>query len=308
MVAFQRLFLFSLVISIMNYLQNIFQSKNFKKYVVIAFFLCSALAWLVVKIYSSYYLSTDNAYVNANVVHIASRVTGQVIYVPVIDNQFVKKDALLFAIDPAPFRLAVNSAKAELDLTTAELDNADITEKRVSNLVKNNYMAKQERDNTVAHFKVASSKVEAAKANLAQAKLYLAYTSVSAPTDGWLAHFTLQSGDVVLANQPLFALISNKTFWVDANFKETEIAKIKIGQSATVIADMYPDHSFKGIVESISGGAGTAFSLLPPQNATGNWVKVTQRVPVRIRILNPDPKFPLRIGTTASVTVNLHSK
>lgn len=287
---------------------GITQSKNFKTYVVTAFFAISGLTWLGMKIYSNYYLSTDNAYVNANVVHIASRVTGQVTAVIITNNQYVKKNDLLFIIDPEPFQLAVNSAQAELTLAQAELENAHVTEKRVSNLVRNKYLPPQDKDNTVARYKIALSKVENAKANLTQSELYLSYTRVTAPTHGWLANVSLRTGDIVLANQPLFALISDSEYWVDANFKETEIAKIKPGQSATVTVDMYPDHPFQGIIESISGSTGTAFSLLPPQNATGNWVKVTQRVPVRIRFLKPDPNFPLRIGTTASVTINLHEK
>ena len=103
---------------------------------------------------------------------------------------------------------------------------------------------------------------------------------------------------------PLFTIISDEEYWVDANFKETELDRIKPGQKARVIVDMYRDHPFEGEVESLSGGSGQAFSLLPAQNATGNWVKVTQRVPVKIRILNPDPAYPLRIGTTATVRVS----
>jgi membrane fusion protein (multidrug efflux system) len=105
----------------------------------------------------------------------------------------------------------------------------------------------------------------------------------------------------------LFALISNSEFWVDANFKETELEHIHPGQLANIYVDMYPGHTFSGVVESISGGTGSAFSLLPPQNATGNWVKVAQRVPVRIRVLNPEQDFPLRIGTSASVRISLRS-
>ena len=99
--------------------------------------------------------------------------------------------------------------------------------------------------------------------------------------------------------------MSDEQFWIDANFKETEIEGIRPGQIAVIVTDMYPNHPFKGVVESISRGSGSIFSLLPPQNATGNWVKVTQRVPVRIRVLNPNTQFPLRIGTSAKITIHL---
>jgi membrane fusion protein (multidrug efflux system) len=103
----------------------------------------------------------------------------------------------------------------------------------------------------------------------------------------------------------LFAIISDEEWWVDANFKETELERIRAGQPATIRVDMYRDHEFRGTVESLSVGSGAAFSLLPAQNATGNWVKVTQRVPVRIRVLDPDAKHPLRVGTTATVRVEV---
>jgi membrane fusion protein (multidrug efflux system) len=102
---------------------------------------------------------------------------------------------------------------------------------------------------------------------------------------------------------PIFTVIGDSDYWVDANFKETELRRIKRGQKAVVVVDMYRDHEFQGEVQSLSGGAGQAFSLLPAQNATGNWVKVTQRVPVRVKVLDPDPNFPLRIGTTATVHI-----
>ncbi|TAK74142.1 MAG: HlyD family secretion protein [Gammaproteobacteria bacterium] len=288
-------------------LHHLTQTKNFKKFVIISFFTLSALTWLSLHLYHHYYLSTDDAYVNANVVQIAPRVTGKVVRLYVTNNQYVKKDAPLFDIDPEPFQLAMNSAQAELALATAELENAANTQTRVLALVKKKFLSPQEGDNAVANFKTASAKVEQAKTQLAEANLNLQYTKVAAPANGWVTNVTVRVGGIVSENDALFVLISNEEFWVDANFKETEMETIKPTQTATIVADMYPHHVFNGIVESISGGAGTVFSLLPPQNATGNWVKVTQRVPVRIHILNPDPHFPLRIGTSATVTIRLNS-
>ena len=114
---------------------------------------------------------------------------------------------------------------------------------------------------------------------------------------------SLRPGNTVQPGAPLFVVIGDQDYWVDANFKETELKEIRPGQKATIKSDVYPDHPFHGVVQSLSGGSGTAFSLLPAQNATGNWVKVTQRVPVRIRVEDPDPQHPLRIGTTATVKV-----
>jgi membrane fusion protein (multidrug efflux system) len=149
--------------------------------------------------------------------------------------------------------------------------------------------------------------VHAATTAVKQAELDLARTHVVAPTDGVIANLTLQPGSTVAPGVPLFVVISDKEYWVDANFKETELKEIRPGQAVTIKSDVYPDHLFHGTVQSLSGGSGTAFSLLPAQNATGNWVKVTQRVPVRIKVEDPDPQHPLRIGTTASVKVKKSS-
>jgi membrane fusion protein (multidrug efflux system) len=148
-----------------------------------------------------------------------------------------------------------------------------------------------------------NANVLAAEAALKQAELDLARTHVTSPTNGVIANLTLQPGNTVQPGAPLFVVIDDSEYWIDANFKETQLKTLRVGQEAEIKTDMYPDHVFKGVVQSLSGGSGAAFSLLPPQNATGNWVKVTQRVPVRVKVQDPDPNHPLRIGTTASVKV-----
>ena len=109
----------------------------------------------------------------------------------------------------------------------------------------------------------------------------------------------------VAKNQVLFAVIDSSEYWIDANFKETQLEHIMPGTDAEIRIDMYPNKVFHGKVDSISGGSGTAFALLPTQNATGNWVKIAQRVPVKIKVLDVDAKFPLRIGTSGSVRVKV---
>lgn len=289
----------------MNALQRITQSKNFKKIVMISFFALSGLTWLGMSLYGHFYVNTEDAYVNAHVVQITPRITGKVVNLHVTNNQYVKKGDPLFDIDLEPYQVSVDAAQAEYALASAELDNATKREERTSALVTKKYLSPQEGDNALADYRVALARVSSAKAQLAQANLNLSYTHITAPVSGWVTNVTLRTGDIVPANQSQFALISDEEFWVDANFKETEIGRIRAGQIAKIESDMYPHHPFKGVVESISGGAGAAFSLLPPQNATGNWVKVTQRVPVRIRVIDPSKQFPLRIGTSASVTVHL---
>jgi membrane fusion protein (multidrug efflux system) len=114
----------------------------------------------------------------------------------------------------------------------------------------------------------------------------------------------LQVGSYVNAAAPVFALISTHDIWLEANFKEDQLTHMKVGQEATVVVDSYPGKTFKGKVVSVSPGTGTEFSVLPPENATGNWVKVVQRLPVRVEIADQDPAYPLHAGLSATVEVD----
>jgi membrane fusion protein, multidrug efflux system len=150
--------------------------------------------------------------------------------------------------------------------------------------------------------KSAAAKADAAKAQLDSAKSNLDYTKYLSPVTGYVTNMTsLTKGELVAGGQQLFGLVDTKHWWVDANFKETQLARIKAGQVAEIELDMY-DHKYKGIVQSLSYASGNTFSLLPAQNATGNWVKVTQRFTVRVMI-EDDPKYPLRVGATAKVVI-----
>jgi membrane fusion protein, multidrug efflux system len=297
-----------------------------------------------------HYESTENAYINANVVRIAAQVTGQVIALHVDENQSVKKDAPLLNIDPQPFKIAVERADAQLKQVRfqvqrstaslhdaealvrqreAELKNALATDKRTEELLANKLVAKERADLSETQVKTAEAALDSARARLAaeqanlgssgdknesirqataaleQAQWDLQNCEVLSPVAGDVTNLSVRSGDVVAKNQILFAIIDTSEFWIDANFKETQLEKIVPGIEAEIRVDMYPGKVFHGKVDSISGGSGTAFSLLPTQNATGNWVKIAQRVPVRIKVLDLDPKFPLRIGTSGSVRVKV---
>jgi len=146
--------------------------------------------------------------------------------------------------------------------------------------------------------------LRAAAAQLTKATHDRVKTHATAPADGLLSNVTLRPGATVQAGAPLFAIIEANRWWVDANFKETDVARIKVGQPATVRLDMYPGVNFDGTVESISSGSGASFSVLPPENASGNWVKVTQRFPVRISLANPPADKPLRVGASATVMID----
>ena len=297
----------------------------------------------------SRYVSTDDAYVGANQVQIAAQVTGPVVQVFVRDQQIVKQGDPLFQIDAKPYQIALDQARANLELARqnvsqegagvasaqavltqrrAEEANARSTWQRNLALVKSGFISPQAAEQSHTAYTTAQAATRAAEADVAKAKsalgrtgeenaavqaataavkqaqLNLDRTKVVAPATGMIANFTLQPGNTVQPGQPLFVIIANDEWWVDANFKETQLAGIRPGEHATIESDMYPNRVFHGVVQSVAGGSGSAFSLLPPQNATGNWVKVTQRVPVRVRIEDPDPRHPLRIGTSATVKVD----
>lgn len=299
--------------------------------------------------YNALHPSTDDAYVQANVVHVAAEVTGPVSAIYVQDHQHVAAGQPLFDIDPTPFIIqvararaelkntiqqvdaaeqAVNAAKAMVSERQAQLDNAKTTAKRYNILIKQKLTAQAEVDKanealnvtqaelTAAQKQLAEAQakrgdpgdnnaaIEAARASLARAELNLKHTHVVAKTTGYLVNFALRVGSMITAEQPQFAIVDNQTWWVQANFKETDLGRIKPNEAATIKLDMYPDHVFHGKVQSISSGSGASFSVLPPENATGNWVKVTQRFPVKVLILDPNPNYPLRMGASSTVTIN----
>jgi membrane fusion protein (multidrug efflux system) len=248
--------------------------------------------------------STDDAYVQADTINIAAQVTGPVANINVRDHEPVRKGQLLFNIDPTPFQIAVDKAAAAVSAQQAAVLLADQNSKRIFPLVKMGQATKSLGDQTQSQLDSAKAELAADQALLAQAKLNLAYTRVIAPRNGIVTQFTIQPGNNIVANTTLFMLVEQDHFWVDANFKETQLARIKSGQPATIILDMYPKHHFVGIVDAVSSASGSVFSLLPPENASGNWVKVTQRFPVKIMIQTPDPNYPLRAGATATVKID----
>ncbi|OGT27180.1 MAG: hypothetical protein A3I77_00665 [Gammaproteobacteria bacterium RIFCSPLOWO2_02_FULL_42_14] len=227
---------------------------------------------------------------------------------------------------------AVTVAKAQVQERKAELLNTEKNYDRIAPLVLKNFYSKAAGDNVIQELAVAKQAVAAAEAQLAQAQatlgktgdqnariqaataaiaeaqLNLQYTNINAPADGEIAQLTLRPGQMVTAYQSLFSLVENKEWWVMANMKETKLSRIRVGQSAVIYVDMYPTHPFNGVVKSIGPGSGASFALLPAENATGNWVKVTQRFPVRIQIINPSSQFPLRIGASCTVTIDTQSQ
>jgi membrane fusion protein (multidrug efflux system) len=150
---------------------------------------------------------------------------------------------------------------------------------------------------------VQQARVEQAAAAVTLARLELDWTVIKAPAAGWVTRVALRPGDVVQSADPLFVLVEAGDWWVQANYRETRLGGVRPGMPAEVRIDSYPGRTFSGQVESIGPASAAAFSLLPPQNTTGNWVKVTQRIPVRIRLQPMEPDMPYRLGASAGVTV-----
>lgn len=280
-----------------------FKEKNRKQIIIIGLSILFGIFFIYWQ-YSKFHITTQNAYVNANAISIASQVSGPVLKLFVKNNQAVKENDLLFEIDPKFFIAAVEEASAQVLQNRAQLNNALTNLTRVEKLVEQHFLSPKEKDNAITAVDVATANLKFSEAKLTQAQLNLEYTQVKAPATGLINNLTLRPGTSVQAQRPLFVLVNTEEYWVDANYKETELMGIRPKQSATITLDMYPDYDFTGIVDSISASSGIAFSLLPPQNATGNWVKVTQRIPVKVIITNPHPNYPLRVGATATVTIH----
>jgi membrane fusion protein, multidrug efflux system len=299
--------------------------------------------------YSEMFPSTDDAYVHANVVHVAAQVSGKIQSIDIQNNAYVHKGEKLFVIDPKPYQLDLLKAKADvlaLDKTLAENKDAiasmqavlaqdkaqlvflKLKYERYETLNLKEMVSHEARDEAFSAYKVQEAKVNASQYNVKQsaldyavtkaklkgakisvdsAKLNLSYTIIYARANGHITDFSLRPGSMVNVGDSLFVLVANKDWWVNANFKETSLARIHDGQKVKVVLDMYPDVKFTGVVESISYANGSEFSLLPPENATGNWVKVTQRFPVKIILTNIPKSFPLRMGASSTVTVDTFS-
>jgi membrane fusion protein (multidrug efflux system) len=233
----------------------------------------------------------------------------------------------------------VGKARAKVAEAEAHLKQAITDQNRYGNLYERHTVPKQTLDQVNTSYKVARASVEQAqqeereaqaaiggstaipldqqpaikeaRARLEQARLNLGYTDIRAHINGYVTRRQVEVGNFVQPGQPLMALVPLETvdLWIEANFKETQLANVTIGQPAEVTVDAYPKVVFKGRVDSIMAGTGAAFTLLPPENATGNWVKVVQRVPVKIVLLPPFPEDqPLRLGMSALVTIDTRDR
>ncbi|MCX7991697.1 MAG: HlyD family secretion protein [Proteobacteria bacterium] len=228
----------------------------------------------------------------------------------------------------AELKTKTKETDALIEIRKAELEKAETDLNRARKLYSKGLIPKEQLERTETYYKVANGNLNSAlnqketilagigkkiegeeaviKRNeklLEEAKQYLSYSKIYAPMDGYITKKNVETGNVIGRGQPLMALVPMKDFYIEANFKETEVGKIKIGDRADIKIDIYPDLKLKGVVESISPGTGVVFSLLPPENATGNWIKVVQRIPVRIKIIDLPQDKKLRLGLSCEVKV-----
>jgi len=249
--------------------------------------------------------------VRAQVVKITPRVSGPIVELPVTDNQAVHTGDLLFRIDPRTYELAVEQAEAKLKQAQASalvsLDQA--TRARDLHTRDKGAISEQALVRKENNLLVSDADVEVARANLHAAKLDLEFTAVRAPVDGYITHLKLRHGTQTVANQPAVALIDTASFWVHGFFKETQIRNVRAGNKAVIKLMTYPDQPLDGVVESIGWGIaqqdGTPDAdLLPSINPTFDWIRLAQRIPVRIRLTRIPEGVELRVGTTASVFIS----
>ena len=248
--------------------------------------------------------TTDDAFIDVHFVSVAPKIAGRVSVVHVDDNQLVKKGDVLVEIDPRDFQIALAQAKANLAKDKATQIQAATAEKRSADLFGRNVISMQDRDSSVASSQSSKAAVEADEAAVEQAELNLSYAKIKAPIDGYVTKEAVAIGDYLQVGQALMSLVPPRV-WVIANFKETQLRNMQPGQPVNISVDAYPNLDLRGRLDSIQAGSGAAFTLLPPENATGNYVKVVQRVPVKI-VLDDQQNLQRVLGPGMSVVPTVY--
>ena len=253
------------------------------------------------------YITTDDAQVGAHVTMLSSRVNGTILKVMADENQKVKSGDTLAQIDTSDYSSVSTAAAAQVAALQARHGEAETNYKRAVELFQKQAISKERYDNAQADFKDTGARLRAAQAQLQQADLNVQYTRIVAPTDGTIARKSVEAGQFVPAGQALFGFVSTNERWIIANFKETEIESLRPGSKARIAIDAISGRSFQGEVESVSPSTGAVFTLLPPDNATGNFTKVVQRVPIRVKFTNlqEGDAEALRAGLSAVVDIRV---
>jgi membrane fusion protein (multidrug efflux system) len=256
---------------------------------------------------ASHYVSTDNAYVNADTAEITPLAGGPVKQVFVSETQQVKAGDMLVQLDDSDAQLAVAQARADLARAQADYSRAQVDLGRRRGLASTGAVSRDELTSTQNNFSTAAAVLQAAQARLQVAELTLSRMTIRAPIAGVVSDKNVDVGQRVEAGAHLMVIAPIDTVYVDANFKENQLPQVQVNQPVTLHSDIYGGGvTYHGRVTGFSGGTGAAFSLIPAQNASGNWIKVVQRVPVRISL---DPAelraHPLRVGMSMDASIDV---
>jgi membrane fusion protein, multidrug efflux system len=256
--------------------------------------------------YDSYmYVWTDNAMVQAQATLLSSKVSGLIIRANVQENQKVKAGEVLVEIRPDDFQAAVDQSQSDMESLAAQVKGAQTNYDRTLRLLNKGASTQERLDSAETQLHSLEQKMKSAQAQVSEAKLNFDYTKVTAPTDGKVGRKSFEVGMLAASGQPLLGFVAGNERWVTANLKETDMSLITVGKKAYITVDAIPGREFEGSVESISPATGATFSLLPPDNATGNFTKVVQRVPVRIKLLNLSESDIDRLQTGLSAEVKV---
>ncbi len=250
--------------------------------------------------------STDDATIEAHTIAIAPKVSGYITALHVTDNQYVKKGDVLAEIDPRDYELRLEAAQANYASAQASANNAMVNAKRQREIGKAAGTQK-DIDNATAAEATARASLDNTKALVEQAQKDLNDSKIIAPEDGIVTMRTAEQGAYATTGEQLFILVGMER-WVVANYKEVQLTQMRVGQKADIEVDAYPKLKLSGHVDSIQSGTGARFSAFPAENATGNFVKIVQRVPVKIMI---DSEIPADVilgpGLSVNPTVHLTS-
>ena len=285
------------------------------KFVLIPLGIVAVILLIVAIIYNSQFQSTDDAYIENHMVQVAPKVSGQIVAVHVTDNQKIKAGDLVAEIDKADYIVRLNQAKAQYERALAaqkvakanynaaqiSIENAKTDFERYKKLYEAGAVSKQQLDMAQTRYessqanlvnadenvmsaeqnKVADADIKVLKAMLEKAELDLSYTKIYAPQNGTVSGKKVEVGAYVQTGSPLFTIVPNEV-WVVANFKENQVGQMRKDQPVDIKIDAYPKKVFKGKVDSIQRASGAKASLFPPENAVGSFVKIVQRIPVKI--------------------------
>jgi membrane fusion protein (multidrug efflux system) len=256
---------------------------------------------------ASRHVTTDNAYVGADIAQVTPLIGGPVREVLVQDTQSVSRGDVLVRLDDTDARLALASAQARLAAAEADRQKAQIDLRRRENLGASGSVSQDELTAARNALNVANANLRIASAARDQAQVDLERTIIRAPVDGVISRRQVQVGQRVQPGAMLMVVTPIQDVYVDANFKESQLARVRPGQPVTLVSELYGEEvEYHGRVVGFSGGTGAAFAIVPAQNATGNWIRVVQRLPVRIALDREQlAEHPLRVGLSMEVDIDV---